>query len=311
MKRTISNHTLKTLVKTTKHFFPNFLDLIKQLTDPRKARIKYPLENIILIELLNFLTAGKSQRHVESAFNEENFLRNISKITGKQINEIFDSEIFTDVFSRMSAKEFEDLKYRLVNRLIRNKVFDSEKTLRCFNVVLDMTRFQKAHYEVHPEMLHQTNEGITTWYQSVEELKIIGNGMAISMCNEMVRNTDSEEKQDCEINAMKRLLPKLHRYFPRLKLRILGDGLYSCNMFFNLCKKYNWEYITVLPDERIPSVMEEYELLVGMEKGNILFEEDKKHIKIVQWVNKIPYKEHMLNVLEQITYNKKTKEQTR
>lgn len=249
---------------------------------------------------------------METGFNEEIFLSNLSKITRKKkLNKIFDAEIFTDVFSKMNPKDFEDIKYKLVNRQIRNKVFDNAKILGCFNVMLDATRYQKAHYEVHPEMLHQTKEGITTWYQAVEELKLVVNGMAISMCTEIIRNTDGEDKQDCEINAMKRLLPKLHKYFPRLNLRIIGDGLYACKTFFNLCKQYNWEYIAVLQDKRIPRLIEEYEILVGREKDNIIFEKNSNEIKVIQWVNNINYENILVNVMEEITYNIEKNKQTR
>ena len=54
------------------------------------------------------------------------------------------------------------------------------------------------------------------------ELKLIANGMAVSLGNEMIKNNDKiedmnrhksreEVKQDCELNASKRLLPKLKR----------------------------------------------------------------------------------------------------
>ena len=264
-----------------------------------------------MAEILNFLTNGKSQRTVETAFNEEKFLKNLSKLTGEKIEKIFDAEIFTDVFSKMEVKDFEDIKYKIINKNIRNKVFDKSKVLGRFNVIIDMTRFQKAHYEVTKEMLHQNNDGVMIWYQAVEEIKMVANNMAISMCSEIVKNTDGETKQDCEINAMKRLLPKLHGYFSRLEIRILGDGLYACEAFLNICEKYKWEYIVVLKDKKIPTVEAEYERLVGLEKDNIEIEEKEKTIKIMQWVNGIEYKGKKVNVLEEITYNKIRKEQSR
>ena len=42
---------------------------------------------------------------------------------------------------------------------------------------------------------------------------------------EEVRNTDGAGKQDCEINAGKRLLAKMRRSHPKLSLIIVGDSL--------------------------------------------------------------------------------------
>lgn len=44
---------------------------------------------------------------------------------------------------------------------------------------------------------------------------------------EPIRNTDGTEKQDCEINAAKRLLPRVRREHPRLPILVLGDALYA------------------------------------------------------------------------------------
>lgn len=249
-------------------------------------------------------------------------MKNLSKITGeKQVGQIFDAEIFTNVFSKMEPEMFEKITQKLVNKNIRRKVFDKSKVLGKYNALIDATRFQKAHYEMFPEMLHETINEKTTYYQAVEEIKLVGNGMAIPMCTEMIRNTDipkededsgeEKRKQDCEINAMKRILPKLHSYYPRLELRIIGDALYACEPFIEICENYKWEYMTVLQDGSIPTVLDEYRVLVGEEKDNIIYDENEIEIKITQWVNEIDYRGHKLNVLEEITYDKKTKEQTK
>ena len=83
------------------------------------------------------------------------------------------------------------------------------------------------------------------------ELKLIANKMAVSIMNEMIKNEDknkgneteeeilnkSEEeiKQDCELNASKRLVPKFRKSYPRLPIRIIADSLYSS---IGLIKKF-------------------------------------------------------------------------
>ena len=42
--------------------------------------------------------------------------------------------------------------------MIRNKIYEDSKILGKYNLVLDATRFQKAHYEISTEWLHETKE---------------------------------------------------------------------------------------------------------------------------------------------------------
>lgn len=74
------------------------------------------------------------------------------------------------------------------------------------------------------------------------DLKLVANGMAVSIMHEMINNEDkkgenetekdvarkSEEKikQDCEINASKRLLKELRKRYPKMPFRIIADSLY-------------------------------------------------------------------------------------
>ena len=73
-------------------------------------------------------------------------------------------------------------------------------------------------------------------------LKLVANRMAISIMNEMIKNEDKkkeneteeeiknksieEVKQDCELNASKRMIPRFRKIYPRLPVRIIADSLY-------------------------------------------------------------------------------------
>ena len=52
-------------------------------------------------------------------------------------------------------KEFQ---YKINYHMLRNKTYENAKVLGKYNIALDATRFQKAHYEVNPEWLYETKE---------------------------------------------------------------------------------------------------------------------------------------------------------
>ena len=53
---------------------------------------------------------------------------------------------------------------------------------------------------------------------------------------EDISNTDGKDKQDCEINAAKRLIPKIKSAHPRMPKIWLADSLYTTDAFIKLLK---------------------------------------------------------------------------
>lgn len=145
--------------------------------------------------------------------------------------------------------------------MIRNKVYENAKVLGKYNLLIDGSGFQKAHNEISPEWLSQTKEGKKIWYISMLEMKLVANSMAVSIMNEMIKNKDkkkgketdedverkSEEeiKQDCEINATKRLLPKFRKKYSRLPVRVIADSLYPSKEIMKMCEELTLEYIYI------------------------------------------------------------------
>ena len=60
---------------------------------------------------------------------------------------------------------------------------------------------------------------------------------------EDIANTDGIEKQDCEINAAKRLLPKIRQDHPRMNFIWLADSLYATDPFIRLITEQEEDYI--------------------------------------------------------------------
>ena len=157
MKKEFSKNTTEVFTKTLFHYVPEILKYIDEIKDPR-IRHDYSMRYLIMSEMLMFLSEGKSQRFTETAYLETNYLENISKMIKEKVEKIPDSEIYTDVFSRIEKEEMEKFQYKITYDMIRKKTYDDSKILGKFNSIIDGTRFQKAHYEISPEWLHETKE---------------------------------------------------------------------------------------------------------------------------------------------------------
>lgn len=307
MKKCFSNNNCESFFKTIFHYVPKVLSYVNEIKDSRKIK-KYSMRYLIFSEMCMLASRGGSQRFTETAFNNENFLNNIAKIIKSQkVNKVPDAEIYTNVFKKIPEKEIEKFQYKINYDILRKKVYENSKVLGKYNLVLDGTRFQKSHYEVSKDWMSQTKDGITTYYVAVEEAKLVANGMAISLGNELIKNSDGKAKQDCEVNASKRLIEKIKKVYPRLPLRIIADSLYPSKQLIEKCEKNKYEYIFVLKDEKIPSITREFFDLIGIEKENIKYEEGKK-CKLTLWVNDINYEGFKVNIIRQIIYDKAKKQ---
>ena len=157
MKKEFSRNTTEVFMKTIFHYVPEILKYIDEIRDPRK-RNEYSMIYLIMSEILMFLSEGKSQRFTENAYKDSKYMENIGKIIKEEINKIPDAEIYTNVFSRIEKEEIEKFQYKINYQMIRNKIYEDSKILGKYNLVLDATRFQKAHYEISTEWLHETKE---------------------------------------------------------------------------------------------------------------------------------------------------------
>lgn len=325
MKKEFSRNATEVFTKTTFHYIPEILKYIDEIEEPRK-KYEYSMRYLFFSEMLMFLSEGKSQRFTETAYKDTNYLENISKIIGEKVEKIPDAEIYTNVFSKVKKEELREFQYKIMKHIFRNKFFSQSKVMGRYNCVMDATRFQKGNCEISKDWLSQTKNGETTWYLAMLDIKIVANGAAISLMNEMINNEDkklpgetekdvekkSEEKikQDCELNASKRILPEIRKYYPRLPIRIIADSLYPSEELIELCEKLKLEYIFVLKDKKIPTLLEEFLTLVSLPEGERMLVEQKEKTILILWENDIEYRGKKVNIIRQITRDKRKNEES-
>jgi hypothetical protein len=96
-------------------------------------------------------------------------------------------------------------------------------------------------------------------------------------------------KQDCEQRAFKRLAKRLKKYFPRLPILLLLDGLYANGPIMMQCDQYHWQFMIVLKNKSLSTVWEEFNSLLKLSPENN--HQIKWGVRRQQfnWVNTIEY----------------------
>ena len=106
-------------------------------------------------------------------------------------------------------------------------------------------------------------------------------------------------KQDCELNAAKRLFSRIKKEYGRLPICIQADALYEAETIMKICREYGWKYIFTHKDTRQPYAGKEYAVLDDEEKGirrNI--GKEKGTGKYYDGIEKLTGKTEVMNLYE-------------
>ena len=112
-----------------------------------------------------------------------------------------------------------------------------------------------------------------------------------SIGSEFVENEEENvDKQDCEINAFKRLANKIKKEYPRLRIIISGDALYASKPVMEICKENKWKYIIRFKEGSIPTLYKEYETIVATD--------NESKIENYEFVTKLDYQGNKTNIIK-------------
>jgi hypothetical protein len=163
---------------------------------------------------------------------------------------------------------WERFRTQRVQRLMRMKALDAARLLGHPVLLLDATGllcFPRRHC---PHCLVQRHGKKTLYLHQVLEAKLLGPaGVVISLGSEFIENADAgvtkgksaeEIKQDCELKALHRLLPRIKKDYPQVRFVLSMDNLYCCGAVFALCKELGWSYVVTFKEGRTPALWREY-----------------------------------------------------
>jgi hypothetical protein len=298
--------------KTERKFFKNFKKDIGKIEDPRhQSYIDYRIEEVIYPIIMKNACNLQSMREMTESFNTTEIIRNMGMILrNEELEELPHYVTINDCLKKMNPKELEKIRTSMIKALIRRKTFYDGRLLdRYWPVVVDATHictFKERHCKhclTKTTTNEETGEKKTIYYHNVLEAKIVfSDNMILSIGTEFVENEkENVSKQDCEINAFKRLALKLKKAYPRLPICILGDSLYAAESIFKVCEDFDWRYIIRFKEKRIPSISSEFELLKNME--------EKSQNEGMKWVNDISYNKRHVHVIEYKTIEKDIKKE--
>jgi len=204
---------------------------------------------------------------------------NIPKETAmREIIDGVDSEHFRPVFNDM------------IDRLQRGKQLESFRILdNNYYFPIDGSQFFSSN-DVHCEqcLVKNHSNGSVSYSHQVLQGGIMHPNMkqVIPFMPEQVCNSDGNTKQDCEMNAAKRMLEKLRKDHPQMGFIIGGDGLFSKQPIIEDVLERKMHYLFVAKPDDHKYMMEWLDTYSSL--NEFCFTDSKGNMHEYKWMNDVP-----------------------
>ena len=297
---------LESTITIINQYFPGLINKFEGLTDTRKqSYVKYKMKVIFIVRLMALMCEIKSMHELTREFNTEETIKNIAQICGLELDEIPHCDTISNVFENIKPEEIEKIRKYMINKMIRSKMLEKYKIRnKYYHVVFDGTGLATSRKKYNKNCIvknkvDEKGNEYKEYSTYVLEAKLIVGEMVLSIGSEFVENEDENVgKQDCEIQAFKRLAQKIKKEYPRLKIIVGADALYAKKTIIDICKSNGWKYIIRFKEGTIPTLYEEFKTIAKTEN------ESKK--ANYEYVTNIEYKEEKINVIKYIDKIKNT-----
>ncbi|HRZ17000.1 MAG TPA: hypothetical protein P5141_05505 [Candidatus Hydrogenedentes bacterium] len=270
--------------------------LLGRLPDHRRPDMcRYSAAHLCWQALLMFLCRSGSRNAFDQSRNSGALPAALGAACGSDAGAVTCGDNAARFLKRLAPEHLELVLLAVVARLFESRAFDGSRVPGgLYAVVLDGTVREKCRkgFEGGGKASGKAR------YRYVLQASVLLRGRAVPVMHEHVDVEDPvSEKEDCEINAAKRLLPRLKAAFPHMPFVILGDALYACRPVAAECRRHGWRFCLTFKEGRTPEVWREAVRLMGLEPGNRLSHRDRpasdpasRH-SALRWIGDIDFSE--------------------
>jgi len=278
-----------------KNLFIGFSETVNRIPDFRtlKKKIKYTVEEIYGSAFAMMYFQDPSLNHFQKRMKEVMNQSNLGTLF--KVDNIPKQKRMRTFIDRIEPKYLYPAFPDIIRRLDKAKLLNQFQFKGGYLCPIDGTQFFHTKCEgtgcKHCLTKNHRN-GTVSHSHSVVVPMIVhpDKKQVLPLISEEIRNEDGKKKQDCEINASKRLIPKLKEYYPDYRLIIIGDGLYAKQTLIDLITENGYDFMLVVSPDYNKGFLEEVER--RREAGRIRSIEINKKGKVYcyEWSSGIAFK---------------------
>jgi len=208
------------------------------------------------------------------------------------VNDIPGETQLRDIVDEVGSEEFRPIFKDYFSRLQRGKHLLQYQLFDGFYICsIDGTQYFHSNSIHCSDCLSSKHKnGDVSYSHKVLQAALMHPDMrqVIPLMPEEIRNTDGTIKQDCEINAAKRLIPAIKKDHPQLGLIIVGDDLFSRQPFITDVLAAGYHYIFVVKADSHKYLMEWIDAYDNEDINELRTTDEKGRIHVYEWVNNVP-----------------------
>jgi hypothetical protein len=250
-----AQNLVEVLQRTVKHFFPWWNQWLDEIPDPRnRLLIDYELKTLIWAGILMFMSGRRARKQIGQEMRTSEMAANLTALSGqKGLEKAPHGDTLEYSMVRSRHEYYEEVKTKMIRRLIRRRALENQRLLGIwYTVAIDGVHVYSFTYK-HCERCVYRERGVWMHLKLVASL-VTPNGFCFPLVSEWIENQASYDKQDCELKALYRMIPKLRRLYPKLRLCLLLDSLFCGEPTFELLKQHGMEGIVVFKEGSMPEV---------------------------------------------------------
>ena len=267
-------------------------ECFRQIKDPRQAeKVDHCLHDVLMSGFAMMFFQDPSLLAFQRRLEEKAHTNNLS--TFFDIDSIPKDTQMRDVIDSIPTEVFGGIFSSFLHHLQRGRQLCRYQFLNGkYLVPLDGSEYFSSNKISCPSCL-KTKSGKKTirYHHQILQAVIVHPDIrqVIPLFPEPIQNSDGSTKQDCEINAGKRILGKIKKAHPKLDLIITGDDLYSKQPFLDTLKENGMSYILVVKPSDHKILFEWVGEITAMGSAGHLEVVDKKgKCHKYHWVNDVP-----------------------
>lgn len=292
-------------MQTVRHFFPAFNSWLDQLPDTRvQDACTYDRRFLAWWGLHLYLLQLGSRRQLDFELRDggPQVLANLNRLAGTTQTTLPVHDTLDHFVGHVKLAGWERLRTQAVPRLLRLKALDAARLLGRPVLLIDATGLICFHQRHCPHCLVQRHGKQTVYLHHVLEAKLLGPaGVVVSLGSEFIENADAADahgksaeaiKQDCELKALHRLLPRIKRDYPQRRFVLAVDSLYGCGPLFALAQELRWSFVVTFKEGRTPALWREFQALLPQCTEQTLTRTwGDGRVQDFRWVNQLDYQD--------------------
>ena len=224
----------------------------RQVPDARDPqRISWPLHDVLMSGFAMFFFQHPNLLQFQQSMEKQTGQSNLQRLFGvaavpsdTQMRVLLDDPAAAEPLRRVLPQVFEKMrKTGWTTRFVT-----TVNGVNYYTVVLDGSQYFSSTNLACPHCLQRKDKnGAVHYYHVVVGATLVRAGRhdILPLDAEEVRNTDGQAKQDCELNAGKRLIQRLRQEHRQLPLLVAGDDLYAHEPFILALRALRMGFVLV------------------------------------------------------------------